>query len=62
MIVRVFVKRIELYQELKREVEEILFLENEIKEGSVSADDRNLINLVLGSTLTIFTSKITRRG
>lgn len=53
--------KIRLYDELRKEIEEILYLENEIKEGNVSVGDKNLINFVLGSTITIFTSKITRR-
>lgn len=54
--------KIKLYDELKREVEEILFLESELKNGSVSIENKDLINFVLSSTITIFTSKITRRG
>jgi hypothetical protein len=54
--------KIKLYDELRKEVEEILYLENEIKEGRISEGNKELINFVLSSTVTIFTTKITRKG
>ena len=41
--------KIRLYDELRKEIEEILYLENEIKECNVSVEVRKLINFVLGS-------------
>jgi len=54
--------KIKLYDELKKEIEEIIYLENEIKEGRVSEGNKELIHFVLSSTVTIFTTKITRKG
>lgn len=54
--------KIKLYDELRKEIEEILYLETEIKEGRVSEENKELINFVLSSTVTIFTTKITRKG
>ena|SRR5579859_7484 len=55
-------KKIKLYKEVKKEVDEIIFLENEIKEGIVSLKNKDLIAYVLTSTVTVLTTKITRKG
>jgi hypothetical protein len=54
-------QKIKVYPELDREVKEILYLENGIKEGSISSKDTTTINFILNSIIIIFTSKITRR-
>ncbi len=55
-------KKIKLFEEMKREVDEILYLENEIKEGIVPLKNKDLIAYVLTSTFTVLTTKITRKG
>jgi len=55
-------KKIKLFEEVKREVDEILYLENEIRNGKIAKDNKSLIDYVLNSTVIVFTTKITRKS
>src|SRR5260221_319286 len=48
-------KKVVLYEELDREVEEICLLEKTIKEGEITLNDTNIINFIICSQVLTFT-------
>jgi len=55
-------QKIKLYKELQQEIDEICFLEKEIKEGEIKIEDKNIINFVFDSIIVVFTGDIPRKN
>lgn len=52
-------KKVTLYQELEREVDEICLLEKLIKEGKITMEDKKVISFVTDSLILSFTYQTT---
>lgn len=54
-------RKVKLYAEVKREVDEICFLEKEIKAGEIGVEDKKIIDFVLNNIILVFTTQINRK-
>jgi hypothetical protein len=54
-------ENVKLFKELQQEIDEICFLEKEMKLGRIKAEDKNIINFIFDSVIMVLTSNITRK-